>query len=181
MTDREEFEKFLKDNFLYDTSGFIQNEAERKKAQDESFVWRAWQARGELEAVKINGLELALEMGAEEYRHTKAELTAKLDKARDGNCCTEGCIKCDARKVLAETQEPIHNCPKCNSLYTKEIHSIPAQPSWQAIGELDVVRIKELEAKLDKAKEALKWIDKVNAMDSEYVRVARQALEELDI
>ncbi|MFI3198171.1 MAG: hypothetical protein QX196_07610 [Methylococcaceae bacterium] len=53
MTDREEFEKFLKDNFLYDTSGFIQNEAERKKAQDESFVWRAWQARGELDAVRI--------------------------------------------------------------------------------------------------------------------------------
>ena len=26
---------------------------------------------------------------------------------KDGNCCTEGCIKCDARKVLAETQKPI--------------------------------------------------------------------------
>ena len=25
---------------------------------------------------------------------------------KDGDCCTEGCIKCDARKVLAETQEP---------------------------------------------------------------------------
>jgi hypothetical protein len=60
MTDREEFEKFLKDNFLYDTSGFIQNEAERKKAQDESFVWRAWQARGELDAVKIKELESRL-------------------------------------------------------------------------------------------------------------------------
>ena len=57
MTDREEFEKFLNDNFLYDTSGFIQNEAERKKAQDESFVWRAWQARGELDAVRIEELE----------------------------------------------------------------------------------------------------------------------------
>ena len=35
------------------------------------------------------------------------ELTAKLDKdkARDGDCCTEGCIKCDARKILAETQD----------------------------------------------------------------------------
>ena len=80
--------------------------------------------------------------------------------------------------------------------------------AWQARGELDAVRIKELEsdlddrkreinlrcgqiqerdtqiaeltAKLDKAREALKWIDKVNAMDYEYVRVARQALEELD-
>ena len=35
------------------------------------------------------------------------ELSAKLDKARDGDCCTEGCIKCDARKILAETQEPV--------------------------------------------------------------------------
>ena len=26
---------------------------------------------------------------------------------KDGDCCTEGCIKCDARKVLAETQKPI--------------------------------------------------------------------------
>ena len=26
---------------------------------------------------------------------------------KDGDCCTEGCIKCDARKVLAETQEPM--------------------------------------------------------------------------
>ena len=60
--------------------------------------------------------------------------------------------------------------------HTKEL----MQKTWQARGELDAVRIKELEAKLDKAKEALKWIDKVNAMDSEYVRVARQALEGLD-
>ena len=32
-----------------------------------------------------------------------------------------------------------------------------AWASWQARGELDAVRIKELEAKLDKAREALKW------------------------
>ena len=30
-----------------------------------------------------------------------------LAETQDGNCCTEGCIKCDARKVLAETQEPM--------------------------------------------------------------------------
>ena len=30
-----------------------------------------------------------------------------LAETQDGNCCTEGCIKCDARKVLAETQKPI--------------------------------------------------------------------------
>ena len=50
------------------------------------------------------------------------------------------------------------------------------------------VQIAELTAKLEKAREALEWIDKVNAMatyrrfimDSEYVRVARQALQELD-
>ena len=66
--------------------------------------------------------------------------------------------------------------------------------AWQARGELDAGKIADLknvivnqgemitalEVKLYKAKEALKWIDKVNAMDSEYVRVARQALEELN-
>ena len=30
-----------------------------------------------------------------------------LDKTQDGDCCTEGCIKCDARKILAETQETV--------------------------------------------------------------------------
>lgn len=30
----------------------------------------------------------------------------QLPEYKDGDCCTEGCIKCDARKVLAETQEP---------------------------------------------------------------------------
>ena len=29
-----------------------------------------------------------------------------LAETQDGICCTEGCIKCDARKVLAEPQEP---------------------------------------------------------------------------
>ena len=31
----------------------------------------------------------------------------QLPDYKDGDCCTEGCIKCDARKVLAETQEPV--------------------------------------------------------------------------
>ena len=26
---------------------------------------------------------------------------------KDRDCCTEGCIKCDARKILAETQETV--------------------------------------------------------------------------
>ena len=30
-----------------------------------------------------------------------------MAETQDGDCCTEGCIKCDARKVLAETQKPI--------------------------------------------------------------------------
>jgi hypothetical protein len=34
-------------------------------------------------------------------------------------------------------QEPIHNCPNCNSLFTKEIHSIPA-PSWQGLSDDEV-------------------------------------------
>jgi hypothetical protein len=74
----------------------------------------AWQARGALDAVRIEILKNnneALEADKEKLiQHTEllnsdiAELTAKLDKAKDGDCCTEGCIKCDARKVLTETQ-----------------------------------------------------------------------------
>ena len=85
MTDREEFEKFLKDNFLYDTSGFIQNEAERKKAQDESFVWRAWQARGKADAKRIVELEDMLETTSTEsvvQRLTIAELESSLATAK---------------------------------------------------------------------------------------------------
>ena len=37
-------------------------------------------------------------------------------------------------------QEPIHNCPNCNSLFTKEIHSIPA-PSWQGLSDDEIFEI----------------------------------------
>lgn len=70
----------------------------------------AWQARGELDAVRIKDLTaLVVQQDKDNNNYAKEiiELTAKLDKARDGDCCTEGCIKCDARKVLAETQEPV--------------------------------------------------------------------------
>ena len=41
---------------------------------------------------------------------------------KDGDCCTEGCIKCDARKVLAETQEPVVYV--CIDFDVKEISNI---------------------------------------------------------
>ena len=103
MTDREEFEKFWESHRLYPDWN--------------TTVWKAWQARGELDAVKIKELEDEIigwqEKSIEREQHLQIansaveELTAKLDKAKDGDCCTEGCIKCDARNELAETQEPV--------------------------------------------------------------------------
>jgi rubrerythrin len=37
-------------------------------------------------------------------------------------------------------QEPIHNCPNCNSLFTTEIHSIPT-PSWQGLSDDEINKI----------------------------------------
>ena len=53
-----------------------------------------------------------------------------------------------------------------------------AQAAWQARGELDAVRIAELTAKLDKAKEAL---NRCLGMDDYFARaIIEQALKELD-
>ena len=60
----------------------------------------------------------------------------------------------------------------------EEIKQLNQEKDSEVVDLMNVIQ--KLTAKLDKAKEALKWIDKVNAMDSEYVRVARQALEELN-
>ena len=79
-----------------------------------------------------------------------AELTAKLDKARDGDCCTEGCIKCDARKILAETQEPMiikqengmvlklgyDELPNGTAFYTT-----PPSREWQSLSKKEVDEI----------------------------------------
>ena len=76
---------------LYKTHAYLPHDAENNPLTPFGNFAKgyelAWQARGELDAVKIK------------------ELQDKLDKARDRDCCTEGCIKCDARKILAETQE----------------------------------------------------------------------------
>jgi hypothetical protein len=42
------------------------------------------------------------------------------------------------KEALAQpAQEPIHNCPNCNSLFTTEIHSIPA-PAWQSLSDDEI-------------------------------------------
>ena len=81
MTDREEFEKFWESHRLYPDWN--------------TTVWKAWQARGELDAVKIKELEAKLaiqqtmpmkykrmEFNAQLQKENE-ELTAKLDKARE--------------------------------------------------------------------------------------------------
>ena len=71
------------------------------------FAQAAWQARGE----EIKQLNQEKDSEVIDLMNVIQKLTAKLDKARDGDCCTEGCIKCDARKILAETQEPTEQAP----------------------------------------------------------------------
>ena len=47
---------------------------------------------------------------------------------KDGNCCTEGCIKCDARKILAETKgNDINYCPDHDGFSS---HIVPALRDW---------------------------------------------------
>ena len=106
MTDREEFGKWWRETKGTDIpyTGLA--------SFTEDVMFSAWQARGELDAVRIKELEsfnkhLGL-LNKEnltficKQKTEIAELTVKLDKARDGDCCTEGCIKCDAREVLKE-------------------------------------------------------------------------------
>jgi hypothetical protein len=66
---------------------------------------------------------------------------------KDGDCCTEGCIKCDARKVLAETQEPMiikqengmvlklgyDELPNGTAFYTK-----PPSREWQSLSDEEI-------------------------------------------
>lgn len=107
MTDREEFEKWLKENY---TKGYI-TDSDRKLAKG------AWQARGALDAVRIKELEDRLRFQDEwlsngvyytteeafklhdEYNSKIAELTAKLDKAKE------------ALKRAAEDLVPHHTKP----------------------------------------------------------------------
>ena len=150
MTDREEFEKWW---------GVEPEERSLNMSLADNltmYAWQAWQARGELDAVRIKELE-------EKLNDTKnyhiewcsanvkiAELTSKLDKARDGDCCTEGCIKCDARKILAETQEPMiikqengmvlklgyDELPNGTAFYTT-----PPSREWVGLSDWDYVEI----------------------------------------
>ena len=56
-----------------------------------------------------------------------------------------------------------------------------AQAAWQARGELDAVRIKELTAKLDAAKDFFKTMENnTYSFVSVYQMLSKNALEELD-
>lgn len=47
------------------------------------------------------------------------------------------------KEALAQpAQEPVNNCPNCNSWFTKEIHSIPA-PSWQELSDDEIESLYE--------------------------------------
>ena len=80
MTDHEEFEKWWLTKFS----------AEFLDSDNCWSAWTGWQARGELDAVKIKELEvenhalgLIIDNEDKELADKVAELTAKLDKARE--------------------------------------------------------------------------------------------------
>ena len=70
---------------------------------------------------------------------------------KDGNCCTEGCIKCDARKVLAETQEPVAYQPTSQEQSvmhqamirsSKLVHkAVPPNREWQSLQNDEIYKI----------------------------------------
>jgi hypothetical protein len=93
---------------------------------------------------------------------------------KDGDCCTEGCIKCDARKILAETQEPVAWISNDAELPLKEdgsywlypekidemripLYTTPPSREWQSLsdeeieelyGDCSIEYFRDIEAKL---------------------------------
>ena len=71
---------------------------------------------------------------------------------KDGDCCTEGCIKCDARKVLAETQEPVAwmNDKSPNGIFARHkegadnfgcdipLYTTPPSREWQSLSDEEI-------------------------------------------
>jgi hypothetical protein len=43
--EREAFEAWCNENYLFDTCNFIPDENEKAKCKEENVAWRAWQAR----------------------------------------------------------------------------------------------------------------------------------------
>ena len=70
---------------------------------------------------------------------------------KDGNCCTEGCIKCDARKVLAETQAPVgyvdeiiktqHWLCLDGQMVVAQLYATPPSREWQSLSGDEFVAI----------------------------------------
>ena len=101
MTDREEFEKWWLTKFS----------AEFLDSDNCWSAWTGWQARGELDAVRIKDLTaLVVQQDKDNNNYAKEiiELTAKLDKAKEalefecGGRCNAEYNPCNAREVLKE-------------------------------------------------------------------------------
>ena len=102
----------------------------------------------------------------------------QLPEYKDGDCCTEGCIKCDARKVLAESnlvkvlnvlaKEPNQACKEALEQPTAEQsllvqlpvgyrYQTPPSREWQSLSDAEIEELygdcsieyfRDIEAKL---------------------------------
>jgi hypothetical protein len=71
----------------------------------------------------------ALRMAIEAFEPEESTWWSHTKTAKAYQACNEA--------LEQPAQEPIHNCPNCNSLFTKEIHSIPA-PAWQGLSDDEI-------------------------------------------
>jgi hypothetical protein len=130
MIEREEFEKWLLDK----NKQITELTAKNKELEAELAEWKE--------------VGLGHDENSRQAIKQLAELTSKLDKARDGDCCTEGCIKCDARKVLAETQEPVTHVIGLDNdgkevvvKLQKPLYTTPPSREWVGLSdeEIDII------------------------------------------
>jgi uncharacterized protein YjbI with pentapeptide repeats len=98
----------------------------------------------DLRSACIKALEpTVVELNDEYLRDTHVEGMPK-----DGDCCTEGCIKCDARKVLAETQEPVgyvdeiiktqHWLCLDGQMVVAQLYATPPSREWQSLSDEEI-------------------------------------------
>ena len=73
----------------------------------------------------------ALKMAIEAMEYANDIILNEFSKPHDESL---DAIKACKETLAQSAQQPINNCPNCNSWFTKEIHSIPA-PSWQGLDE----------------------------------------------
>ena len=74
-----------------------------------------------------------VELNDEYLRDTHVEGMPK-----DGDCCTEGCIKCDARKILAETQEPFDVVQDSKGNLVPLYTTPPPSREWVGLSEAEI-------------------------------------------